>query len=70
MIGLKSLMGVNGVLKSVLANFFCIGLLIVYVIIGGFIFLHFEADFSSKIREGIKERRHQCILDILARLAT
>ncbi|KAH7707595.1 TWK-29 protein [Aphelenchoides avenae] len=60
------LMSFSGAVKSVAANFFCVGLLVVYVVIGGFIFLHFEAGNSAKFRQEIKERRHQCILDILA----
>ncbi|KAH7698411.1 Protein TWK-29 b, partial [Aphelenchoides avenae] len=59
-------MSFSGAVKSVAANFFCVGLLVVYVVIGGFIFLHFEAGNSAKSRQEIKERRHQCILDILA----
>lgn len=51
--------------KTLLANFSCFALLLVYTITGGFIFLYFEKDNSVAMRSALVERKYECILGVL-----
>ncbi|KAI1727198.1 ion channel domain-containing protein [Ditylenchus destructor] len=51
--------------KAFCANTLCFIILLIYTLIGGFIFLYFEYDHSVKARRIHNERKIACIVDIL-----